>query len=303
MGPWTFTNAGATGRLGPTQAQINTSYAGTSLEGAVTINATHQGIQEWTVPASGSYRIEAMAPNGKSKYAQIVGHGALISGEFNLENGEVLKLLIGQQGETVWGVSGNENEWHGGSGGTFVVKSPFDTNSSILVIAGGGAGDRSRFEPDYDFTDASLTTTGKNGSQTGVDWGKGASAGRGGEKGGSSNLSGTPGGGAGFFTDGQASLDTRYSDPVEAKSFINGGVGGYFIGDNNSVIHGGFGGGGSGSWGGAGGAGGYSGGGGDPNGGYAGGGASYNSGTNQNNLLRTDSDLGHGKVIITYIGN
>ena len=49
MGPWTFTNAGATGRFGPTQAQINTSYAGTSLDtilkvvvgqsGVVTINS------------------------------------------------------------------------------------------------------------------------------------------------------------------------------------------------------------------------------------------------------------------------
>ena len=58
MGPWTFTNAGATGRFGPTQAQIDANYSGTSLEGAVTINATHQGIQEWTVPASGTYRIE-----------------------------------------------------------------------------------------------------------------------------------------------------------------------------------------------------------------------------------------------------
>ena len=56
MGPWTFTNAGATGRFGPTQAQIDASYSGTSLEGAVTINETHQGIQEWTVPASGTYR-------------------------------------------------------------------------------------------------------------------------------------------------------------------------------------------------------------------------------------------------------
>ena len=58
MGPWTFTNAGATGRLGPTQAQINTSYAGTTLEGLVTINT--QGIQEWTVPAERNLQIEVL---------------------------------------------------------------------------------------------------------------------------------------------------------------------------------------------------------------------------------------------------
>ena len=48
---YTFTNAGATGREGPTQADINASYAGTTLDGSVTINT--QGIQEWTVPTGG----------------------------------------------------------------------------------------------------------------------------------------------------------------------------------------------------------------------------------------------------------
>ena len=49
----TFTNAGATGREGPSQSQINTAYDGTTLDDAVTVNT--QGIQEWTVPASVSY--------------------------------------------------------------------------------------------------------------------------------------------------------------------------------------------------------------------------------------------------------
>ena len=40
---WTFTNAGASGRLGPTQTQVNSAYAGSNLEGAITINT--QGIQ------------------------------------------------------------------------------------------------------------------------------------------------------------------------------------------------------------------------------------------------------------------
>ena len=55
--PYTFTNAGATGRLGPTQSQINTSYSGTALANSVTINT--QGIQEWSIPISGTYKIEA----------------------------------------------------------------------------------------------------------------------------------------------------------------------------------------------------------------------------------------------------
>ena len=52
-----FTNAGATGRFGPTQTQVDAAYAGTDLDGRVTINT--QGIQEWTVPFSGIYSIEA----------------------------------------------------------------------------------------------------------------------------------------------------------------------------------------------------------------------------------------------------
>ena len=45
------------GAEGPTQVDINSSYTGTSLDGAVTINT--RGIQEWTVPADGYYKIEA----------------------------------------------------------------------------------------------------------------------------------------------------------------------------------------------------------------------------------------------------
>ncbi len=54
---FSFTTAGATGKSGPTQAQVNSAYTATSLAGLVTINT--QGIQEWTVPASGSYMITA----------------------------------------------------------------------------------------------------------------------------------------------------------------------------------------------------------------------------------------------------
>ena len=51
-----FSNAGATGRFGPTQAQVDSAYT-TDLAGKITINT--QGIQEWTVPFSGMYSIEA----------------------------------------------------------------------------------------------------------------------------------------------------------------------------------------------------------------------------------------------------
>ena len=50
---YTFTNAGATGRTGSTQVQVNAAYSGSSLAGDVTINT--QGVQEWMVPVTGNY--------------------------------------------------------------------------------------------------------------------------------------------------------------------------------------------------------------------------------------------------------
>ena len=43
-----FNNASASGRFGPTQAQVNSAYVGTSLDGLVTV--TGQGLQQWVVP-------------------------------------------------------------------------------------------------------------------------------------------------------------------------------------------------------------------------------------------------------------
>ena len=57
----TFTNAAATGRTGPTQAQVNTAYDGTTLDDAVTVSS---GIQSWTVPADGTYTIEVWGAEG-----------------------------------------------------------------------------------------------------------------------------------------------------------------------------------------------------------------------------------------------
>ena len=58
-----FTNAGATGRYGPTQAQVNAAYTGTDLDGRVTINT--QGIQEWTVPSAGFIQLKPGGHRGE----------------------------------------------------------------------------------------------------------------------------------------------------------------------------------------------------------------------------------------------
>ena len=96
-----FTNAAATGKDGPTQSQVNTAYDNTTLDDAVTINT--QGIQEWTVPATATYTIEAYGAQGGRSYLLSSttwydgGKGAKMVGDFTLTQGDVLKIVVGQQ--------------------------------------------------------------------------------------------------------------------------------------------------------------------------------------------------------------
>ena len=90
----TFTNASATGQNGPTQSQINTAYSGTALANKVTINT--QGIQEWTVPADGTYTIEVWGARGGG--SGNYGKGARMRGDFNLSEDDVIKIVVGQMG-------------------------------------------------------------------------------------------------------------------------------------------------------------------------------------------------------------
>lgn len=61
----TFTNAGATGKFGPNLTQIKTAYASKYwAQDTVFLNMSTQGIQRWTVPKSGWYKITASGAAG-----------------------------------------------------------------------------------------------------------------------------------------------------------------------------------------------------------------------------------------------
>jgi len=288
VGPWNFTNAGVTGRNGPTQAQVNTAYAGGSLEGKVTI-AT-QGIQKWTVPATGIYAVEvwgSSTPNQNYKTSNNDhGLGARMKGDFNLVSGEILQILVGQKP--------TQSGFNGGGGGTFVAKGASHANATALIVAGGGGSHRSEY-----------SASGFEGLLDGVTGTAGVTTqypgGTNGNGGGASTAARSGAGGAGFSGNGLISSHAGY---LVAYSFRNGGVGGFFEYDNKSH-EGGFGGGGAGGWGGSGGGGGYSGGGSGNNSdgisAQGGGGGSYNTGTNQDNTAGANE--GHGKVTITFVGN
>ena len=275
---YTFTSAGATGRFGPTTPQITAAYLSTNLNGLVTQVG---GIQSWTVPVTGPYKIEASGASGgnMATTSYPFGTGATMIGDFTLTAGQVIKIVVGQKGlQTPNGIW----EGCGGGGASFVVSSV--GNTPLVVAAGGSGGDGS----------GNYSSRQKPGGSSAT--GNAATQGQ----------ALTPlasGAGGGFNLNGQ-----NGNVSTGGTSFINGATGGQCL-YGNLVSHGGFGGGGAGdyySMGGAGG--GYQGG--NSLGGYSNTDGlsqaySYNVGINQvntsgttttNNALQID-----GRVIITSL--
>jgi len=281
---YTFTNCGKEGHLGPSQSECDVEYQGTSLQEMVDVT---DGIQEWTVPQTGHYTIEALGAQGGAGTTNggvDGGLGARMKGEFYLSAGSQLYILIGQQAD---GISrGGSNAGGGGGGGTFVV---LDSNTPLLVAGGGGGtGANSGV--------INTNTHGQSGESGGIS-SQNSSVSQDGE-GGYSGYDGA--GGGGFYGNGINSESVG----LGGSSFINGGIGGLFGQDcgypcGSHMGYGGFGGGGGVGHAGGGG-GGYSGGNGTGqwgNGSWTGGGGSFNVGQNQENQSGINS--GHGLVIIT----
>jgi len=205
--PLNFTNAAATGKDGPTQSQVNTAYDNTTLDDAVTINT--QGIQEWTVPATATYTIEAYGAQGGRSYLYGTstwydgGKGAKMVADFSLTQGDVLKILVGQQG-VEW-TSGQRGA--GGGGGSFVVLS---SGTTLLMAAGGGGGAGDYAYDGHGNSGTSGSAGGNSSGNTG-----GSSGGSGGSGG---NNSSYAGGGAGWNNGGGSS-----SYGKGGKNFSKGG--------------------------------------------------------------------------------
>ena len=150
-----FTNLGATGRNGPTS--LGSHYTCQDHDGQVTLSS---GIQQWTVPYTSEYKIEAIgAAGGYDIYhnsAQYRGRGARMIGTFSLYKDEIIQILVGQEG----GI--NSYDWSsGGGGGTFVVRG---SNTSLIIAGGGGGVDTAQSR--HAGCDASMSTTGNPGYRT-----------------------------------------------------------------------------------------------------------------------------------------
>jgi len=278
----TFTSGGTTGRNGPALTAARTGLTGTGTDAwknnTEFFNTTN-GIQLWTVPADGTYRIEAwgaQGADGGSGATGLGGSGARMRGDFALTKGEVFRIVVGQQGIT------QTNGWGGGGGGggTFVWN-PNSLSQPLIAAGGGGCGGINSINQQ----DGITVQTGGNGSNNG---------GAGGTGGNASQSSGICGGGGGqgwfggpsYHCGGSFTWQPLYTNPDGhlATGTVTGGFGG-----------------GGGSWGGGGGGGGWSGGGsaGWANSGFGGGGGSFNSGTNQSNSSGVRS--GPGQVQVTLL--
>jgi len=235
----TFTSGGQQGGTGPTITQIRNGMSGDGNEGSWKNNTNYldtiNGQIIWTVPLTGTYRFDATGA-GCWTYRQ-GGYGAKMRCNYPCTEGEKIRILVGQ----VPPANGAGSQGNG-AGGSFVVKSPYNSLNDIIVIAGGGGGGHNN-----GLQSASNGQTGTSGG-SGTQGASGGTSGYGGQ---GSNASG----GGGFLGDGGGG-----GGHTGGYAYVNGGYGGDYT-QTGSSEQGGFGGGGVSGNSHGGGGGGYSGGG------------------------------------------
>jgi hypothetical protein len=233
--------------------------------------------QFWIVPANvNDVTIEVWGAEGGRNGVNTAqgGRGAYAKGDFSVNPGEQIKLIVGGEGgDGVGGIAGG-----GGGGGSFAIR----TAGNIPLIIAGGGGGASYTNPGLTNGEGGRTTeTGGAGgyNQVGLTQGGYTDNGGGG---------GTGSGGGGWIGNGTS------------NNWCSGGIGGGGAGGAGVYSNqGGFGGGG-GSMHGGGGGGGYTGGSGGTYTIGAGGGGSYNTG--QNTEMIANNNSGNGKIIISFNG-
>ena len=219
----TFTNAGVTGRYGPTLAQCRTAYTASSwTANSLYFNMTTQGYQLWTVPATGTYNFliagsRAGIYSGQSTTSNL-GYGAVIQARLSLTINQVITIICGSYTDATNANSPTSYQGLGGGGGTFV------SDGATLLLAAGGGGGNGLYSGTFLGTSGALATTGKpsvcNASYT---VSSGGSAGSGGQVGSSSNP--YNGGAGGGWSSVGYNGNTTTTHPFSQTSYY--GEGGY----------------------------------------------------------------------------
>lgn len=287
----TVVGSSAIGANFPVTPSATTTYYAEAVAGSISGSQTFNytgAIQSFTVPGGvTTLHIDARGAQGGGSNGGAGGLGARMTGDFAVTPGQVLSIVVGEQGLLQQG--GNAQNSSGGGGGTFV----YSAGPTLLVAAGGGGGkcNYSGSSPLHSDAAGQVTTSGGASS----DGNPGGTSGQGGPAG---LWSGTPcaGGGTGWLSNGGGPYGgIGYNTWTGGPGFCGGGGGGC-----GGV--GGFGGGGGGGnhYGGGGGGGGYSGGGGGTDPTHGGGGGSFSSGSSQVNTAGFQT--GNGQVIFTWNG-
>lgn len=168
---------------GPGQAQMNSVYAGTTLEGKVTAVS---GWHKFVIPETSLYRFAVRGSQGGSHGNKVAtnwcnygGRGALITASFILHKDDVIYVLCGTCGRC-----GGTEDWGGGGGGAsavFLVDTtaqshyvfrPANVPIIPLIVAGGGAGRSDAYTGGYaqsgdiTFDNNALNAKPENGTNT-----------------------------------------------------------------------------------------------------------------------------------------
>jgi len=247
----TFTSGGITGKSGPNLSQaiagLSSNQSTSWSSNTAFFNMVINGIQEWTVPITGTYQFQlAGGAGGQGTGSRMSGsgnvyrgYGRTLKGTYNLISGDIIRIVIGQAG----GVG--SGGWNlGGGGGTFVYYK--NTNVPLFIAGGAGGSNQWTVTPG---NDGLIGTSGGNGT--------GQSAGVGGTNGsfgtGVQNGGQGQGGNATLTGDSQSAGGGGFGTPTSTYTGGNsggtgGGVGGFGCGggaaNGNSAAAGGGGGGG-----------------------------------------------------------
>jgi hypothetical protein len=266
-----FTPCGASGTDGPSQQACLNAYPGNDWAGDAEMFGVTDGVQWWTAPENATYRIEIFGAQGGPNHVQVPGgRGASMAGDFDLDVGDVIHIIVGQAG--VLSPQGNtSNGGSGGGGGSFVW---LDGAVLPLIAAGGGGGSGLQNNGDPNFRGRG-GVAGPNGTAARDNQGAG----------GQDGADAPNGGGRGWDSvQDDASGAARMNQYGGDGGFGGGGGGGFGLAGNRQHS--------------AGGGGGYSGGGICTAAYFAGGGGgSYNAGDDVDNA--DDANEGDGLVRIT----
>ena len=228
----TFTNATATGAYGPTLANCQTAYSGADFLSSTDYFNVTNGVQYWTVPETATYEFQVNGAQGGNGWLNGFGFGTRIVGTKALTEGDVVALIVGQDGIDQSGTCSGAGGGGGGASTVSYGSSVGTAFTNLIAVAGGGGGGGSTdtYTPLQDATSSSsggagYTNSGVSGNNGGDGTiGSGCVQGANGGKGWNSLSSGSPPNPIGGTSNGR---EGGFGGGGRTNPYCGGGGGGY----------------------------------------------------------------------------